>query len=243
MSAAEPETLVLLHGFAGTHRTWDGVVGALDPQRYRPLALDLRGHGAHGDRRPIDFEACVADVLACAPGRFSLCGYSMGGRLALHVALAEPGRVGRLALIGANPGIEDPVRRAERREADERLADRIEREDDIEQFADAWRGQPLFSGDPAWVAAAAREDYRRNRPAALAAALRGIGTGVMDPLWGRLAELRVPVLVVVGERDPRYREIGERLAQTVADGRVVVLPGGHAVHLESPAEVADAISA
>ena len=243
MSAAEPETLVLLHGFAGTHRAWDGVVGVLDPQRYRPLALDLRGHGSAGDRRPIDFEGCVADVLDSAQGCFCLCGYSMGGRLALHVALAAPQRVTRMVLIGANPGIEDPALRAERRGADARLAERIESEDDIEAFAEAWRGQSLFAGDPAGVVGAAREDYRRNRPSALAAALRGMGTGAMSPLWGRLDQLNMPVLVLAGERDARYREIGERIVRTVPRGRILVLPGGHAVQLESPAEVASAIGA
>src|SRR4051812_37649437 len=80
-------SVVLLHGFAGTRRGWDLVAGALDAERYRPLAVDLRGHGTARDARPITFDACVADVLAAAPpGRFDLCGYSMGGRLALHVA-------------------------------------------------------------------------------------------------------------------------------------------------------------
>ena len=88
------EDLVLLHGFGGTHRAWDGVLERLDVERYRPLALDLPGHGSQaGHARPITFDACVECVLGQAPGRFVLCGYSMGGRIALHVALAAPQRV------------------------------------------------------------------------------------------------------------------------------------------------------
>ena len=94
-----PETVVLLHGFGGTRRTWDGVAALLDAERYRPLALDLPGHGEAAAERPLTFERCVSSVLAAAPERFVLCGYSMGGRIALHVALAAPGRVARLLLV------------------------------------------------------------------------------------------------------------------------------------------------
>src|SRR5919108_976871 len=106
------ETVVLLHGFAGTRDAWDLVADRLDPERYRPLALDLRGHGEAAAKRPITFAACVADVAAAAPERFVLCGYSMGGRIALHVALAHPDRVSRLVLVASTAGIEDPALRA-----------------------------------------------------------------------------------------------------------------------------------
>src|SRR5512133_1704338 len=102
-----PTTVVLLHGFAGTGRAWGGVIGRLDPERYTALAPDLRGHGAARDARPVSFDGCAADVLAAAPGRFALCGYSMGGRVALHVALAGPRRIARLVLVATTAGIED----------------------------------------------------------------------------------------------------------------------------------------
>ena len=113
-----PATIVLLHGFAGTGRGWDAVVERLDAERYTALAPDLRGHGAARDRRPVTIEDCVADVLSAAPERFDLCGYSMGGRLALHVALAAPERVGRLVLVSTTAGIEDAAERASRRGSD-----------------------------------------------------------------------------------------------------------------------------
>ncbi len=92
-----PETLVLLHGFSGTRRAWDGVLGQLPAERYRALALDLPGHGSAADHPwPITFEACVRAVLDAAPERFVLVGYSLGGRVALHVALTAPERVTRL---------------------------------------------------------------------------------------------------------------------------------------------------
>ena len=142
-----PTTVVLLHGFAGTRRAWDPVVERLDRERYTPLAPDLRGHGDARDARPVTFEACVADVLAAAPERFVLCGYSMGGRIAQHVALAAPERVERLVLVATTAGIADEAERAARRADDERLAAFADGAT-IEQFADRWAAQPLFAGTP-----------------------------------------------------------------------------------------------
>jgi 2-succinyl-6-hydroxy-2,4-cyclohexadiene-1-carboxylate synthase len=236
------EPIVLLHGFSGTRRTWDRVVALLGAERYSPQALELRGHGAAGERRPIGFAEVVEDVLAAAPARFVLCGYSMGARIALHVALAAPERVTRLVLIGATAGIEDDAERAARRASDEALAARLER-GTIEEFAATWRDQPLFAGDPAWVAEEARGDQRRNDPAALAAVLRGLGTGVMEPLWARLGELTMPVTLVAGERDAKFRDLAERLRAGLPDARVAVVPGaGHAVHLEAPGALVDLIT-
>lgn len=199
-----PQTLVLLHGFGGTHRAWDGVIERLDTERYRPLALDLPGHGsAAAHQPPIGFPECVRAVLDAAPERFTLCGYSMGGRVALHVALAAPGRVGRLCLIAANPGIEDAAERTERLAADERLAQRLESEP-FEDFIERWRAQPLFAQDPPEVVELARADQRRNDPLVMAAAMRGLSVGAMHPLWDRLGELRLPVALIAGSRDEKY---------------------------------------
>ncbi|MCW3066184.1 MAG: alpha/beta hydrolase fold protein, partial [Solirubrobacterales bacterium] len=134
-----PETIVLLHGFTHTGASWAPTATAL-AERYTSFAPDLRGHGAAAGRRPVELDAVIADVVDAAPDRFALGGYSMGGRIALHLALAHPGRVTRLALIGATAGLEDPVARAERRRADEAWAQLLEREG-IDTFADAWAVQ------------------------------------------------------------------------------------------------------
>src|SRR3954453_9891844 len=133
-----PETLVLLHGFGGTHRAWDPVLPELDHQRYSPIVPDLRGHGTKSGVRPISFEGCVADVLAAAPDTFVLCGYSFGGRVAQQVALAAPERVTRLVLAATSAGIDDEAARAERRAEDERFAADLETMT-IEQYADRWQ--------------------------------------------------------------------------------------------------------
>jgi 2-succinyl-6-hydroxy-2,4-cyclohexadiene-1-carboxylate synthase len=233
-----PEIVVLLHGFSGTGRAWDGVAARLRREGYRPLAPDLLGHGTAGEcDRPITFSGCVNHVLAGAPDRFTLCGYSLGGRVALHVALSAPERVSRLVLVSTSAGIDDAAERAERRRVDRRIADELEAMP-FEDFIERWRTQPLFVEDPPEVGRLAREDQRRNRPAALAAVLRGIGAGEMEPLWDRLAQLRMPVAVVAGERDRKFTELGERMVRLLPDANLTVTAGGHNLPLENPSALA-----
>jgi 2-succinyl-6-hydroxy-2,4-cyclohexadiene-1-carboxylate synthase len=236
------ENLVLLHGFGGTHRAWDRVVEHLPAERYRPLALDLPGHGDRVDApRPIDFDGCVASVLERSPERFVLVGYSMGGRIALHAALAAPERVTRLVLVSGTAGIEDDGERAVRSERDHFLADEIE-QGTIERFVDRWRSQAMFAEDPPEVDALARADHLCNRPEGIAASLRGVGTGEMQPLWGRLHELMMPVAILVGERDVKFRALGQRMAELLPHATFKLAPGGHVLALECPWAVADAIA-
>lgn len=237
-----PPTIVLLHGFTQTGRSWAPTVAALG-ERYRALAPDLRGHGAAGGARPVDFAEIAADVLALTGDRrFTLAGYSMGGRIALDLALRDGGaaqaRIERLVLIGASPGIADPAERAARRSADEALAQQLER-DGIEPFARRWAAQPLFDSQPPAVAAAAHAERLRNTAAGLAASLRGVGTGTMEPLWERLGALQVPVTLVVGEHDAKFRATAERMAAAIPRAELHVVAGaGHAVQLERPEAVA-----
>ena len=168
----------------------------------------------------------------------------MGGRIALHAALAPrlAGRVERLVLIGASPGIADPAERAERSAADDRLAGEVERMS-IEDFAERWARTPVLAGQPTAVAAAVNTDRMRNQPAGLAAALRGLGTGALPSLWDRLPEVRAPVTLVVGERDRKFSAIASDMARRLPVAEVVVVGhAGHAVHLEAPARAAAAIA-
>jgi 2-succinyl-6-hydroxy-2,4-cyclohexadiene-1-carboxylate synthase len=233
--------LVLLHGFTQTRQSWRRTVAALDG-RYRAVVPDLPGHGQMSERRPAPLAATLAYLRALVDEPHLLAGYSMGGRIALHAALARPERVRRLVLLGASPGLADPAEREERRRADDALADRIEAIG-VEAFAEEWGRLPLWEGQPDRVRAAANADRLRNTPAGLADALRGLGTGALEPLWDRLGELPMPVVLIAGERDAKFRAIAEQMAERIPDARVEVVPGaGHAAHLERPDLVAAAIT-
>ncbi len=168
-------------------------------------------------------------------------GYSMGGRIALHAALGLGARIDRLVLIGASPGLAEPAERAARRAADEALADEIEGSS-IEQFAARWAQTPVLAGQPPEVAGAVHADRLRNSPAGLARALRGLGTGALPSLWDRLGEIAMPVALVVGERDEKFRTVAGEMAARLSNAEAIIVPdGGHAVHLEAPARVAAVI--
>ena len=223
--------LLLLHGFTATGRSWDPVRRLLDAQRYPDvLAPELRAPSI-----PAQVDALHQDEP------YALAGYSMGGRIALHLALAQPDRVKRLVLVSTTAGIEDPREREERRAADDRLAAEIER-DGVEAFARRWARGPLFADQPPEVAAAAHEDRLRWDALELAATLRAMGTGAMEPIWHRLGELTMPAVVLAGERDAKFRALGEQLAASLPAGELRVVEGaGHALHLERPEAVAAAL--
>jgi 2-succinyl-6-hydroxy-2,4-cyclohexadiene-1-carboxylate synthase len=234
-------TVVLLHGFTQTGASWEPVAAALG-ERYRPIAPDLRGHGAASAHTPVTIESVVADVSRLAPASFQLVGYSMGGRIALHVALALGERVRSLVLIGASPGIVDEAERAQRRAADERLADQLERST-IEEFARRWALTPVLADQPPEVQAAAHADRLRSTPRGLAGALRGLGTGVLPSLWERLGELAVPVTLIAGERDGKFCAVAEQMAALLPRAELEIVAGaGHAVQLEAPEPTAASIA-
>ena len=167
---------------------------------------------------PVALDAVLDDLAGLAPQRFTLVGYSMGGRIALHAALALGDRIDRLVLIGASPGLADPSERAARRAADEELAGEIERLD-IEEFAGRWAQTPVLAGQPPEVLAVVHADRLRNRPAGLARALRGLGTGALPSLWDRLGEITAAG-DARGRRadDPKFTEIATRMASGLRRG-------------------------
>lgn len=182
----------------------------------------------------------LAEVDEAVEGRsrgYDLVGYSMGGRVALHQALRRPDRVRRLILESASPGLATEEERARRRADDEALARRIVAEG-IEAFVDRWEALPLFASQrrlPENVRRRHRAGRLANDPRSLAASLRGLGTGTLPSLWDRLEDIATPTLLIVGELDPKFVEIGHRMAAAMPDARLTVVPdAGHTVHLERP---------
>jgi 2-succinyl-6-hydroxy-2,4-cyclohexadiene-1-carboxylate synthase len=165
----------------------------------------------------LDFPT-TATAIGAKGGPGTYVGYSMGGRLTLRLALDHPELVERLGLVSASPGIADAAERDERRAADEVLARDIE-----------CRGVEPFLRD--WLAQ-------------LAASLRNLGTGTQEPLWHRLDELRMPVALVTGRADSKFASINDAMqaaCTSVTSLARVHIDGGHALPLEQPAALADAL--
>jgi 2-succinyl-6-hydroxy-2,4-cyclohexadiene-1-carboxylate synthase len=245
-----PRTVLALHGFGGSGASWDDVAAAAGDD-LRIVAPDLRGHGTAAHRRPVDLAGVLEDLrpllrdaaAASTSGRATIAGYSLGGRVGLHLALAEPDLVERMVLVSSTSGIEDEEERRARRASDEAQAARLEREG-LEAFADRWATLPLWDGDPPAARAAQRAALAAGDAAGLAAALRGLGAGAVPAVGPRLQALAAPLTVVVGARDRRYRAIGARVLGLAAQpaGEVVVADAGHGLLREAPAAVAAALS-
>ena len=247
--AGEGRPVTLLHGFTQSGRSWRELMAKL-PAGYRWIVPDLRGHGETQIWKgaSCSMEACTADLVklwdALEVERTHLVGYSMGGRLALHIAAHRPERVLSVFTIGAHAGLEEDAREGRRR-GDEALAQRIEKEG-IEAFVNYWGSQSMFAGierrGPTY-AAEVRAERLRNHVAGLACSLRGMGAGAMEPLWDRLAHLEFPCTFVAGQLDHGYVASARRLAATVPNSRVEIVPrAGHPVHQERPDAVAKALT-
>ena len=225
--------VVLVHGFTQTRASWHRIADGLRGE-HDVVTVDLPGHG---DAPPTDLST-AAERIADQGGRAAYVGYSMGGRLCLHLALQRPSVVERLVLLGATAGIDDTAERSRRRHNDEVLAARLEHEG-VDAFLDRWLAQPMFAGVPA--DAGDLEGRRSNTIDGLAGALRLAGTGAQEPLWDRLPDLGVlgiPALLLAGELDGKFKALARRMADAIGPtARIEWVPGaGHAAHLERPDE-------
>ncbi len=235
-NAPSRHRLALVHGFTQSAASWGPFVDGLGGT-FETIAVDAPGHGrsAAVEAGLVDGAEMMAAAVfeAGSGGPASWIGYSMGGRYALHVAVSHPETVASLVLVSTTAGIDDPDEREARRLSDADIATRIER-DGVGSFLAWWLSQPIFSTLPA--EAANVESRLGSSPAGLASSLRLAGTGAQQPLWDRLGNIDVPVLVVAGELDAKYRALAHRLVESIGDNAelAVVPDAGHACHLEAP---------
>lgn len=233
--------LLLIHGFLGSGRSWGDLPDRLGSSHV--VAVDLPGHGSSGGARvPEDVGVPrVAALLNELQERVfsepaSWLGYSMGGRIALAAA-AEGIPMGRLLLESAGPGLATEVERGERRRVDRERAAAL-RASGIEAFVDDWLRMPLFqglAGLPLGQQAAARALRCAQDPDRMAAWLLGGGTGSQSDYRPALADIEVPVHLLVGERDRKYVGLAWEMAEGLSRAKVTLAPGaGHLVHMESP---------
>ena len=211
--------LVLVHGFTQTRRAWAPIAAALNADGYEVISVDAPGHGGSSTLR-LDLPT-GADALGRTGGPATYIGYSMGGRLALHLAVARPDLVERLALVSSTAGIDNEATRTARRADDERRAEELER-DGVAAFLDRWLALPLFANlapDDAQLA-----DRLENTAEGLASSLRLAGTGAQQSLWPQLAALPMPVLLVAGRLDPKFAAIADQMAALIPRATVAVVP-------------------
>jgi 2-succinyl-6-hydroxy-2,4-cyclohexadiene-1-carboxylate synthase len=223
--------VLFIPGFMQRGDAWRPVAELL-PERYPSALLD---HGEHS------FEGRLAEIADAAEEGSVLVGYSLGGRLALRAVLRAPDRYAGLVTVGATAGIDDPVLRRSRAEADDRLAAWMEAAP-IEDVVSIWERQPLFADQSERLVEEQRAGRMSHEPGELAMLLRTAGQGVLEPVWHQLLTLDLPVLAIAGARDEGYVAAAERIADTAPRGRAAIVEdAGHAAHLQRPQRVAELI--
>ncbi|MFK2824746.1 2-succinyl-6-hydroxy-2,4-cyclohexadiene-1-carboxylate synthase [Bacillus sp. B190/17] len=235
------DPLLLLHGFTGNVGTWKEGIAYLKGE-YRCITVDIIGHGksscpAEAERYNIELVARDLKELMNQLGysRFHVLGYSMGGRLALTLAVLFPEAVQSLLLESASPGLKTTNERLRRKESDEALAQKIEREG-IRAFVDYWESIPLFATQnklPLKKQEMVRQQRLQNSIVGLSSSLRGMGTGSQPSWWEQLPSLSMPVLLLTGTEDKKFTKIAYEMSQLFPSVVWKEINGtGHAIHVE-----------
>jgi 2-succinyl-6-hydroxy-2,4-cyclohexadiene-1-carboxylate synthase len=234
--------VLFLHGFTGSHRSWDDVAAHLS-KSYTVVRPDLPGHAASvvGKGQSWSMDTVVFGLLRLMRElgfpTFSCVGYSMGGRVALSMAVKAPARLDGLVLESASPGLQDADLRAARMKDDDALADRMV-SSGLLSFVDEWGSKPLFATHER-VPGSIRERQRNIRLShlvtGLASSLRHMGTGAQAPVWDGLTQMSVPTLLITGERDGKFIDIARQMESRLPNAmHEIVEDAGHTVHLEQP---------
>lgn len=237
------EPLLLIHGFAGSQRQWQTFVERW-ASRYQLILVDMLGHGGSSAPQQAEryaTEQVTADLDLLLDqlniSEVHVLGYSMGGRIALSLALQAGNKVRSLIMESSSPGLAAEEERQARRISDHELANRIEQQG-IQWFAEYWGKLPLFASLrqlPQTVLEQLHKSRLANNPFGLAQSLRGIGTGQQPSWWGQLQQLNIPVLFIAGELDEKYCGIAKAMLERVPDGVLeLVAAAGHNVHMEQP---------
>ena len=238
-----------IHGLFGAPTDFARVAKGLTSSRPQ-AAMPLPGHGGAPALDPIDepgFEELCASFIATLDAlevsQSALIGYSMGARVAMHIAKDYPERVSELVVIGGHPGIEGEDARLGRQMVDRKRAELI-RGAGLESFLEGWYKQALFKEFRALPNFKAIVDDRSAGDAdAIATTLERLSTGHQAPLAETMRALPIPTLWIAGQKDTRYTALLKPIAEAQPQGRFVEIPGaGHALVSEAPEALSDAIN-
>jgi pimeloyl-ACP methyl ester carboxylesterase len=230
-------------GFTGNRGDFEMALGELADRGWHVVAPDQRGHGDSTqptDEQAYSFDIFATDALALADAvgfvTFTVLGHSMGGMVAQSVILRAPERIEAVVLMDtSHEGLAiDP--------AGVQIATSIARRDGIDAVADLMAASAVLEtaaylraveADPAY---GKRGDLNvRSSSAAMIAAMIPLIATRTDRL-DELASVAVPTLVIVGEEDEPFLEPSRRMAETIPDARLAVIPGGgHSPQFEAPA--------
>ncbi len=241
-SAGNPHNppLIFLHGFMGRGRDWLPLVPHL-MDRFYCLLPDLPGHGNNinlPQSTQLTYDNVVKGLIyfcdQLSLQHFNLIGYSMGGRIALYTATQFPDRISSLTLESANPGLTDQQARQARATLDDERAERLLHRG-LNVFVDHWYELALFSSlkQHPLLFAQTRLKRKQSDPRWMAKVISELSPGRQLPLWDKLGELPMPVLLLAGALDTKYVDLIEKMGEQIPQATVKIIPNaGHNIHLE-----------
>lgn len=232
--------ILFLHGFLGDGLDFQEVMWRLSRQFYC-LSIDLPGHGktqVNGTDEDYQIESVTRGLIefidALKLEKSVLVGYSMGGRIALYLAIHFPDSFDRVILESASPGLKTIEERVTRLESDRRLSEELEKQD-FYLFLNKWYGQNLFKSilqNPDFPKILDRR--LQNSPLELAKSLRNLSTGLQPSLWEHLDSISLPLLLLVGELDPKFVNLNREIANGCPNCKLEIVTNcGHNIHLEN----------
>ncbi|KAF6171682.1 hypothetical protein GIB67_007203 [Kingdonia uniflora] len=252
-----------LHGFLGTAKDWIPVMKAISTS-VRCISVDLPGHGGshiqthtckEAELEPRMSVEAIVNILCkviskTAATKVIVVGYSLGARIALHMALRCSDQIEGAVIISGSPGLKDVGVRKNRAAQDDAKAHSLTT-NGLQLFIDNW-----YSGD-LWTSLRAHPHFERivssraqhNDVSALAKAFSDLSVGRQQSLWEDLKQCNKPLLFIYGEKDKKFKDIAEQMLHEVGHGsckeahEIAEVPEcGHAVHLENPLSLISAVS-
>ena len=231
--------ILFLHGFMGNSQVFQPVISLLKDQ-FSCLAVDLPGHGATKTKKDEDY-AMANTALGLINwlqelniNQTYLVGYSMGGRLALYMAINFPQYFPKVVLESASPGLKSFSERGIRIKRDHHLAEELIK-GDFKDFLKRWYENPLFNSLTKHPSFLQLKVMRfKNNPLELAKSLQHLGTGTQPSLWSHLPDHKNPLLLLVGESDHKFTRINQQIANLCPAAQLKVVPNcGHNIHFEN----------
>ncbi|MFO7525781.1 MAG: 2-succinyl-6-hydroxy-2,4-cyclohexadiene-1-carboxylate synthase [Ignavibacteriaceae bacterium] len=250
-----PETsnlpyIILLHGFTGSLEDWYQFEKYFSKD-YNLVGIDLIGHGKSDSPSELNYYSTASIIRQIKKVKESvtgkkvyLLGYSMGGRAALNYALTLPYDLEALILESATAGIVNPSIKFERERTDRNLAEFI-LSNPIEKFVDDWMNKEIFRTQKNLSETELNKIRNRKLECdrkGLAYSLLGFGAGVMDSVFDKLPEIRIPVQLICGELDSKFVDINLQMQKKIPNSKLSIIKNsGHNVHLEETKQYADVV--
>lgn len=244
----EGKPIICLHGFSENLSTWN----LLKLDEYQLILIDLIGHGESDKpylRKYYSLKVMIKHlnklIYQLGLKKYSMLGYSMGGRVALAYVLAYPNEIHKLILESASYGEYGFINRLKRRGSDLNLAKSIQ-ENGIDWFNEYWSNLSIFKSQRTLPKAIKDEISKRrllNEADALSNTLICTGQGKFPCLKNKIVNIRAPILYISGEYDEKYKKIGSEFEKLNINVKHKVVKGsGHNTHIEKPEAFIEVLS-